>query len=384
MIAGGRAWKGTVVLCLLAAVLVGSGPAPQAAALAVDRPVVGMASTPDGRGYWLVAADGGIFGFGDAAFYGSTGGIHLNQPVVGMASTPDGRGYWLVAADGGIFGFGDAAFSGSTGGTDLSRPIVGMASEPDGRGYWLAASDGGLFAFGTAGFYGSVPGLPPSGPPRIALYGDSLASEAGQDFAYLAGAAGAPVLIRTFPGVAICDDLATMAADARSWHPTVAVLAFSGDAFTPCMAGYPLGSPAYFAKYVKDAETAVAIFGSVGARVVLVGLPLDASAGGSRNVTTLNHNYESLATGNGDVTYDDAGQAVLAAGRFTRTLPCLPFEPCTGPAGTNIVRAPDGVHFCPTGRATLVGYFEECDVYSSGAFRFASAMLGPALAPPGP
>jgi len=36
-------------------------------------------------------------------FDGSMGGIHLNQPIVGMASTPDGNGYWLVASDGGIF-----------------------------------------------------------------------------------------------------------------------------------------------------------------------------------------------------------------------------------------------------------------------------------------
>ena len=42
-------------------------------------------------------------------FYGSTGAIHLNQPIVGMAATPDGGGYWLVASDGGIFTFGDAA-----------------------------------------------------------------------------------------------------------------------------------------------------------------------------------------------------------------------------------------------------------------------------------
>jgi hypothetical protein len=26
---------------------------------------------------------------------------HLNSPVVGIAATPDGKGYWLVAADGG-------------------------------------------------------------------------------------------------------------------------------------------------------------------------------------------------------------------------------------------------------------------------------------------
>ena len=81
----------------------------------LNKPVVGMAATPDGLGYWLVASDGGIFNFGDAAFYGSAGGLPLNQPVVGMAATTDGAGYWLVASDGGIFNYGDAGFGGSDG-----------------------------------------------------------------------------------------------------------------------------------------------------------------------------------------------------------------------------------------------------------------------------
>ena len=34
--------------------------------------------------------------FGDAPFYGSEGGVALDAPVVGMAATPDGDGYWLV------------------------------------------------------------------------------------------------------------------------------------------------------------------------------------------------------------------------------------------------------------------------------------------------
>ena len=204
--------------------------------------IVGMAATPDGGGYWLVAADGGVFTFGDAGFYGSTGNLHLNQPIVGMAATPDGNGYWLVAADGGIFSFGDgrvlrlhrrpppqpahrghggrarrrratgwspptggsspsaigrastappapststspswawrprptagatgwsakdggiftfgdAAFYGSAGGLALDAPIVGMAATPDGGGYWLVASDGGVFTYGDAGFEGSA------------------------------------------------------------------------------------------------------------------------------------------------------------------------------------------------------------------------------------
>ena len=122
----------------------------------LNAPVVGVASTPDGGGYWEVASDGGIFAFGNAAFYGSMGGSHLNAPVVGIASTPDGGGYWEVASDGGIFAFGDATFDGSMGGSHLNAPVVGVASTPDGGGYWEVASDGGIFAFGDATFYGST------------------------------------------------------------------------------------------------------------------------------------------------------------------------------------------------------------------------------------
>jgi uncharacterized protein YkwD len=125
----------------------------------LNRPIVGMAATPTGRGYWMVASDGGIFSFGNAGFHGSTGGMRLNQPIVGMAGTPTGRGYWLVASDGGIFSFGDARFYGSTGGMRLNRPIVGVAATPTGRGYWMVASDGGIFSFGDAGFYGSTGGI---------------------------------------------------------------------------------------------------------------------------------------------------------------------------------------------------------------------------------
>jgi hypothetical protein len=126
------------------------------AGVPLEAPIVGMAPTPDGHGYWLVGIDGGILAFGDARFLGSMGAVRLNQPIVGMAATPDGRGYWEVASDGGIFSFGDARYLGSTGALALYAPIVGMARTPDGLGYWLVASDGGIFRFGDAGFYGSL------------------------------------------------------------------------------------------------------------------------------------------------------------------------------------------------------------------------------------
>ena len=85
-----------------------------------------MAATPGGHGYWLVASDGGIFGYGDATFHGSAGSIALNRPVVGMQASTDGSGYSLVASDGGIFNYGDAVFHGSTGGMVSPAPIVAM------------------------------------------------------------------------------------------------------------------------------------------------------------------------------------------------------------------------------------------------------------------
>jgi hypothetical protein len=125
-------------------------------AIKLNQPIAGMAATPDGKGYWMVASDGGIFAFGSAAFYGSMGGKPLNQPIVGMAPTRTGRGYWLVASDGGIFAFGDAGFFGSTGAIKLSKRIQQMAATPSGKGYWMVAGDGGVFAFGDAKFYGSA------------------------------------------------------------------------------------------------------------------------------------------------------------------------------------------------------------------------------------
>jgi SpoIID/LytB domain protein len=135
----------------------------------LNQPVVGMSATHDAAGYWEVASDGGIFAFGDATYHGSVPGVLqpgqvLNKPVEGLATTPDGGGYWLVASDGGIFAFGDAKFYGSTGSITLNKPIVGMVPTHDGGGYWLVASDGGVFAFGDAGFYGSLGGHPPASP----------------------------------------------------------------------------------------------------------------------------------------------------------------------------------------------------------------------------
>jgi len=66
-----------------------------------------------GNGYALAAADGGVFAFGDAGFFGSAASHRLSQPIDAIQATPTGKGYWLKAKDGGVFTFGDAVFFGS-------------------------------------------------------------------------------------------------------------------------------------------------------------------------------------------------------------------------------------------------------------------------------
>jgi hypothetical protein len=114
--------------------------------------------TPSGNGYYIVAADGGVFTFGDAKYFGSMGGKHLNQPVVDMAVRPQGDGYWLAAADGGVFSFGAAKYLGGMGGKHLAAPIMGIDATRSGKGYWLVGKDGGVFSFGDAAFHGSAAG----------------------------------------------------------------------------------------------------------------------------------------------------------------------------------------------------------------------------------
>ena len=123
----------------------------------LNAPIVGIAGQPAGGGYRLVGADGGVFTFGNAGFFGSLAGIPLNSPVVAMAVPPSGGGYWLVARDGGIFAF-NVPFLGGLGGQGYND-VVGMAATPSGNGYWLVRANGAIYSFGDAGYYGGSPGV---------------------------------------------------------------------------------------------------------------------------------------------------------------------------------------------------------------------------------
>jgi hypothetical protein len=118
--------------------------------------IVGGAFTSDGRGLYLVGADGRVYPLlGDDTFQGDVSALHLNAPVIGMTVDPATGGYWELGKDGGVFSF-NAPFFGSTGNIRLNQPVDGLTPTADGGGYWFVASDGGVFSFGDAQFWGST------------------------------------------------------------------------------------------------------------------------------------------------------------------------------------------------------------------------------------
>ena len=133
-----------------AALAVLSGQFP---VIASNKPTVAFFATRSGHGYYVVAADGGVFSFGDAEFFGSLGDKTLNAPIVDGALSQGGAGYYLVGADGGVFAFGDAVFYGSAATLKLAAPITDITLTPAGY-LLLAEGDGGIFAFGDAEYLG--------------------------------------------------------------------------------------------------------------------------------------------------------------------------------------------------------------------------------------
>ena len=122
----------------------------------LNAPVLDMTATPSGHGYWMVAADGGIFTFGDATFHGSTGSLHLNSPAI-----VDDRGRQWAAATGSSPPTAASSPSGCRSRAacprSACRRIAGarIRAMPSGDGYVVLSREGGVYTFGTAAFFGS-------------------------------------------------------------------------------------------------------------------------------------------------------------------------------------------------------------------------------------
>jgi hypothetical protein len=219
-------------------------------------------------------------------------------------------------------------------------------------------------------------------PTQVAVFGDSLAWETQPYYDALIHAdRDVPHTYDTFGGTAICDWLDRMREVEAQYHPQAVELEFSGNNLTPCMKGYELYTAAYYQKYRADTLAAIKVFAPEGAHVYLIGAPITKKQLSIPNWNTLNQQYAAIAAADPKhVTYVNAGRAVEGpGGTFTATLPCIAHQPCTGPTvdgvHSNVVRSTDGTHFCPAKEGDVHGVVERCTVYSSGAYRFATAMV---------
>ena len=120
-------------------------------ALKLYAPIVAMAATPDGGGYWLVSMDGGIFTFGDAKYFGSMAEKQTPGPDSWLRPHAGREGLLVAATHGEVYAFGDAGYYGSLGATNLHNiPIVAIAPSFDGKGYWIVQGGGEVIAYGDA------------------------------------------------------------------------------------------------------------------------------------------------------------------------------------------------------------------------------------------
>jgi hypothetical protein len=217
---------------------------------------------------------------------------------------------------------------------------------------------------------------PPSQPPKVILYGDSLSVESGGYFKERLESGGiAQAIVRAQNGTAMCDWFDEMEADLQNLRPTAVIVEFALHPNQPCVAGQDV-----WAKYNEDAQRVIQTFNSQGVHTYFVAPPKWIPAGEEgtpENPDELRNFYFTTAALN-NVRYADAGHALFnhPLGQFTRTLPCLPHEGagqgCQN--GSVKVRNNDGLHFCPTGSGpdNCVGY----NGYSPGAWRFGNSMAG--------
>ncbi|HEV7865656.1 MAG TPA: hypothetical protein VGR20_23370 [Acidimicrobiia bacterium] len=129
--------------------------APAAGATSAD-----IEPVPGGSGYWVVDSAGAVTPRGSAPKLGSVapGVLAAGEKVTSLSGTPSGHGYWIFTTRGRVLTFGDATGYGDMSKVALNGPVLDSIPTPSGHGYYMVGSDGGIFAFGDAVFAGSMGG----------------------------------------------------------------------------------------------------------------------------------------------------------------------------------------------------------------------------------
>jgi hypothetical protein len=200
------------------------------------------------------------------------------------------------------------------------------------------------------------------------------------------------VTIRALSGASPCDLTPRLRhALTSDPHPTVIVLDQTANSWTSCMTDVPgctaapaqcstlhiplIGSDLFFRRYEQDLHRFLALAASSAAPVVVVRAPSGRNpwfAGVQARVVEMERRIAARYP-NVSVVSGPARAVAAPDGSFSRTLPCLPHEhrnpQCVD--GRIVVRASDGLHFCPV---PVVAAVPPCPVYSSGEWRFARAV----------
>jgi len=131
--------------------------------LSANSTAVAISTTPAGAGYLVVSSDWTVYSFGDAPIgVPDLAGLAPNDVPVDVAVDPQGRGYWIFSANGTVITVGNVPHYGDANNINLNQPIVAASITTSGDGYRLLAADGGVFTYGNAPFHGSIPQILPN------------------------------------------------------------------------------------------------------------------------------------------------------------------------------------------------------------------------------
>jgi len=131
--------------------------------LSANSTAVAISTTSTGAGYLVVGSDWTVYSFGDAPIeIPDLTGLAPDDVPVDVAVDPLGRGYWIFSANGTVITVGNVPHYGDANNINLNQPIVAASITKAGNGYRLLAADGGVFTYGNAPFHGSIPQILPN------------------------------------------------------------------------------------------------------------------------------------------------------------------------------------------------------------------------------
>jgi hypothetical protein len=210
---------------------------------------------------------------------------------------------------------------------------------------------------------------------EVAAFGDSLLWEAGDDLRSFSSLRGFDVTVDADGGIALCDRRDRIIEALRRRRTTVVIVAFTGNNLTPCSSdafGQGQQGSALADAYANDAAT---VMDAARREVTVLWVKPPVNRVSNPTGAAVWRSVAATVGRYANARLVDGGELLTPDERFSATQPCLWFERCLGPVvdgvRVNEVRSPDGAHLCPR---PVTG--TRCPTYSSGALRYALAMLG--------